>query len=700
MIPTLILWSHALTALLFGALAFVQLQQRGRHDARFAPGGELPIGTAPGTAAPWPHVAFVIALVTTSLWALAVAGIDPRDVVTRLVASLRDVAWLGFMVALMRRDRTGNHALSAVYFIVMALAGTTALLSIAQTIQMDRGASDAVAAAMHVFQMMGAVSALVLVHHLYQAAPAARGGIRLVVLALAAMWGVDLLIAGAGYVQGRSPAVLVLGRGLVMTGVAALFAVGVHRGGDWTLALSRPIAVRMLSVVALILYAGVTALATSVAASQAGPYARIAQTAIVFGATAAMLTLVSTPWLRAWTKVKIAKHLFRHRYDYRAEWQRFTETLGRPGTGAERLAIRVVKAVADLTESPGGLLLVPDGAALSTDAAWNWACDVDGPPDAALARYLGAESRIVELDKVRAGDAPAPELASVPDWLRACPDAWAIVPLVHGGALVGAIVLARPPVDRALDWEDFDLLRVVGRQAASYLAEDRAHAALADAARFDEFNRRFAFILHDIKNLVSQLTLVARNAERHADNPDFRVDMVATLKDSSDRMTALLARLSQHGPLRDEPLQPIDAAAIVARVAAVRRGQHPIEVRGGSAIALGHAARLEQVLGHLVQNAIEASAPDAQILLATQTVGDRIAIDVIDRGSGMTPGFVRDQLFRPFASSKPTGFGIGAFEARQLVHAMGGALDVVSREGEGTQFRIRRPAAASLEVAA
>src|SRR3546814_20309556 len=64
----------------------------------------------------------------------------------------------------------------------------------------------------------------------------------------------------------------------------------------------------------------------------------------------------------------------------------------------------------------------------------------------------------------------------------------------------------------------------------------RAQGALADARRFDEFNRRFAFILHDIKNLVSQLSLVARNAERHADNPDFRADLIATLQESAGRM--------------------------------------------------------------------------------------------------------------------------------------------------------------------
>ncbi|MCK8457445.1 MULTISPECIES: XrtA/PEP-CTERM system histidine kinase PrsK [Sphingomonas] len=679
MITTLVLWSHALAALSFGALALAQVRR---------PSGQ------------WPHAAFVIALAATSLWALAVAGIDTRDVATRIVISARDIAWLGFMLALVRRDRAGNYALGAVYFVVMALAGTAALLAIAGRMGLDAEALRAVETARTVFRMMSAVSGLVLIHHLYQAAPPSRGGIRLVVLALAAMWGVDLFVSAGVYFAMPWIPVSILVRGVVMTGVAALLVVGVHRSGDWTLALSRPITARALSAVALIVYAGLTALATSIAASYAGSYVRVAQTAIVFGATAAALTLLSTPWLRAWTKVKVAKHLFRHRYDYRAEWQRFTDTLGKPAVGADSLHARVVKSVADLTDSPGGLLLVHDGASLGPGATWNWFCAATGPQDETLARFLAGDARIVELDRVRAGTAPPADIASVPAWLHDCPDAWAIVPLMHGGTLAGAIVLARPPVDRALDWEDFDLLRVAGRQAASYLAEDRAHAALADAARFDEFNRRFAFILHDIKNLVSQLTLVARNAERHADNPEFRIDMVATLKDSSDRMNALLARLSQHGPVRGEPLQPVEVAAIVERVATSRRGQHPIAARAAPILALGHAARLEQVLGHLVQNAIEASGADDPVLISVEPVGDRIAIDVIDHGVGMAPGFVRDQLFRPFVSSKPTGFGIGAFEAQQLVHAMGGALEVVSREGEGTRFRVLLPAIASLEAAA
>ena len=676
MTATLILWGHALAAFVFAALASAQLRR---------PGGQ------------WPHRAFLTALLLTALWALAVAGIDARDVSTRIAESARNIAWLAFMLALVRRDRAGNVAIGAVYVVVMGVAGASALLAVVGLVNIHPEALRAIDSARLLFRMMAAISALVLVHHLYQAAPSARGGIRLVVLALGLLWGTDLLVFTTGYLQSSWPQSLIAARGFAMTGVGLLLVVAVQRSGDWTLSVSRPIAVRALSTVVLVIYAGLTALATNLADAYAGPYVRIAQTGIVFGATTALITLLSTPWLRAWTKVKVAKHLFRHRYDYRAEWQRFTATLGAPDDAP--LAQRIVKAVADLTDSPGGLLLVRDGAGLGLGMSWNWT-DAPHEQDEGLARHLADGTRIIELDRIRARTASQAEIASVPVWLCDRHDAWAVVPLVHGGSLTGAIVLARPPVDRALDWEDFDLLRVAGRQAASYLAEDRAHAALADAARFDEFNRRFAFILHDIKNLVSQLTLVARNAERHADNPDFRADMVATLKDSSDRMNMLLARLSQHNGARDEPLIPVDVAALVERVAKGRRAQHGIVVAAGDAFARGHAARLEQVLGHLVQNGIEASDPDVPIQIAVETRDGQIVIDVIDRGTGMSPAFVRDQLFRPFVSTKPGGFGIGAFEARQLVDAMGGTLAVDSREGEGTRFRIALPAAHAMEAAA
>jgi putative PEP-CTERM system histidine kinase len=224
---------------------------------------------------------------------------------------------------------------------------------------------------------------------------------------------------------------------------------------------------------------------------------------------------------------------------------------------------------------------------------------------------------------------------------------------------------------------------------ASYLAEARAQEALAEGERFDEFNRRFAFIMHDIKNLVSQLSLTARNAERHAENPAFRADMIATLKDSAGRMNGLLAALSQHHSGRAEALATVDLKALAERVAGHRRAQHPITVSGKAGItAHADAGQLEQLLTHLIQNAIEASGPNQPVGITIGGTPEAPAVTVFDTGCGMSPAFVREQLFKPFVSSKPGGFGIGAFEARKLAEAMGGSVSVTSREGEGTQFTV------------
>lgn len=676
----LILWGHALAALGFAALTLAWSRRAaavGLHSRML-----------------------VAALAVTALWALAVAGIGEADLVTRVVQSLRNLIWLAAMLVLVRRTGAGVAAVYALYAATATVSALAIGCALLETLPFAATTLATLADLRLIARMLAAVGGLILVHQLaFVGRERERGRIVLIAAAIATIWGLDLLVAAADWGWGASPGVVVV-RGFALTAATVLLAVPLQadRRG---LSLSHDVAMRLFVATAIAAYVGATLLATQVAGRYAGDAARVAQTAIVLGATTALMTLLSTPWLRAWTKVKVAKHFFDHRYDYRAEWQRFTATLGSPGEGADPLDRRIVRAMAELTGSPAGLLLIPAGMALEAGAAWHWP---EHPPeaaagDSALFAYLAATGRIVALDQVRRGDAPEGEGAAVPAWMCTQDEAWALVPLLHGTSLIGAILLARPAVDRALDWEDLDLLRVAGRQAASYLAEDRAHAALADAARFDEFNRRFAFILHDIKNMVSGLSLVARNAERHADNPAFRADMVETLKDSAARMNALLARLSQHHRSLPEPLQPVDVAVLAARLAGARRAQHVIEV-AGQGTALAQPGRLEQLLGHLLQNAVEASPTDAPITIGIATEGARVEIDVVDQGCGMSAAFIRDQLFRAFSSSKPDGFGLGAYEARELASAMGGTLTVTSREGAGTRFRVTLPAATALEAAA
>ena len=426
-----------------------------------------------------------------------------------------------------------------------------------------------------------------------------------------------------------------------------------------------------------------------------GNLAMSLQLGVVSAATVLGVAVIASARMRGWMRVMVAKHLFQHRYDYRSEWLRFTRTIAKPGGSDASLDQRVIRAVADMTDSPAGLLLTAgEGGRLELAARWQWpTAEVPGLAlSAAQCRFFEQQGYVADLDELRAGRASAEATAAVPQWLRDEPRAWALVPLLHFEQLVGMIVLARPPHPRKLDWEDFDLLRVAGQQLASYLAEHAGQAALAEAGRFEDFNRRIAFVMHDIKNLASQLSLLARNAEQHSDNPEFQRDMMITLRNSSDKLHALLSRLSRYGSSAIETLQPVAADQVAARVAAQFQALHNVQlVEAAPCRVAAQADSLEQVLVHLVQNAVDASPAGAPVFVRVACEGLGGVIEVLDSGTGMSPEFIRTRLFKPFDSTKSGGFGIGAYEARELIRAMRGRLDVESCEGLGSRFTIHLP---------
>ncbi len=200
--------------------------------------------------------------------------------------------------------------------------------------------------------------------------------------------------------------------------------------------------------------------------------------------------------------------------------------------------------------------------------------------------------------------------------------------------------------------------------------------------------------MHDIKNLASQLSLLARNAERHADKPEFRADMTQTLKISAGRLSDLLVRLSprERGPAAEPGRTLVEP--LLNEVAAEMRPRRALFVGCQAGLsAWAEAGAVRQIVQHLVANAIDASAPDTPVQVVAVAEQGRARIDVIDQGCGMTREFIRDELFKPFVSTKESGFGLGAFEALQLAQGMGGAIEVTSEPGKGSNFTLWLPLA-------
>lgn len=677
-------WGHALAAFMFAALVGWQITVRSGGARR---------------------VALTLACALTALWCLLVARYGAGGISSSVAKSLADAAWLGFLFALQPPIAAGRRrpVILAIY-ILLALLIVAAI--VIKLLPLAFYGSPRIQQGLFVsgqaLRILVTIGGLCLLHNLYTAAsPEARFGLGSPMLALAVMWGFDLNLATVAYLIDGWPMGLFALRGMLMVLIAPMLVTVSRLATLDRVRASRAAGFETLTLVLSGAYLAAMVLAARLLAV-VGYQRWLPQLTLAAAFLAFALSLFPSTRYRQRFKKALGRQLFHHRYDYRLEWRRFTETVGQPGEGALPLAERTVKAIADIFDCPGGLLMLrgPDSG-LEASARWNWQ-GLDAPMAAAgadLAAQLEAQGDVIEIARIRQGEEPA-ALPLIPEWIVAEDAAWALVPLIHFDRLVGAVLLERPREPRLLDDEDHDLLRVAGRQVASYLAEARGQEALSDARRFDEFNRRFAFIMHDIKNLVSQLSLLARNAERHADKPEFRADMIDTLRNSVGKMNDLLARLSQHHRARPDEPAPHSLRLLAEEVLRDRARAYPVRiVSADDVMATVDPDRFEQALGHLLQNAIDASTGEpVEIMIGRR--GLEAVVEVVDRGSGMSAEFIRSRLFHPFSSTKQGGFGIGAYEARAIIAGMGGRLDVQSREGEGSRFTITLPMAALLGATA
>jgi putative PEP-CTERM system histidine kinase len=252
-------------------------------------------------------------------------------------------------------------------------------------------------------------------------------------------------------------------------------------------------------------------------------------------------------------------------------------------------------------------------------------------------------------------------------------------------------VLATPRTAVKVDWEVRDLLKTASRQAASYLGQIRASEALLEARKFEAFNRMSAFVVHDLKNLVAQLTLMLRNAERHRDNPEFQRDMQTTVEHVVGRMNGLLMQLRAGATPVEKP-RLIALGPIVRRVCAAGPGRPPIALDlAAETIVVGHEDRIEHVIGHLVQNAVDATDRGGKVTVRVGRDETFACVEIRDTGVGMTPEFVRERLFKPFETTKTSGMGIGVYESSQYVAGLGGRIVVDSTPGVGTRVRVLLP---------
>lgn len=536
---------------------------------------------------------------------------------------------------------------------------------------------------------------LLLVEQLFRNVPGhARWGIKPICLGLAGIFAFDVYLYAEAFLFRQLDMDIWSVRGLVSAFIIPFIAVSAARNRDWTLniAVSRHVVFHSTTLLASGLYLLGIAGAGYFVRYFGGSWGRALQTIFLFGALLALGLVVLSGSLRSKLRVFLNKNFFSYRFDYREEWLKFTMALSAQDP---QLDIRqlTIKALADLVESPGGALWLRDGKGTLIPSARLNVPDVQQsePDSGSFARYLSASGWVININEYKATPEKYQSL-ELPSWVLETPNAWLIIPLVSLDELLGFVVLATPRTRFEINWEVIDLLKTAGRQAASFLGQMQSAEALLESKKFEAFNRMSAFVVHDIKNLVAQLSLLLKNAERHRDNPEFQADMYATVDHAVERMKRMLLQLRAGTEPIDKP-EAVDLGTVVKQVARTTSNQKPalnVEVEEGI-VALCHFDRMERVLGHLVQNAREAVTEDGKVWVRLGRKNGHACLEVGDNGHGMSAEFIRERLFKPFQTTKQSGMGIGVYESHQYISELGGKILVDSQPNVGTRVTLLLP---------
>ena len=649
--------------------------------------------------------ALTVAAVVSTAWLGLTAVAIYRDMsfLSYLLEPLRTFLWLLFLGYILRASVTeGNLARRRFRGARLMLAAFTVLLTMMVVFRIlagQEGASIMDVDLLYAGFLALSIIGLVLVEQIMRNSHVeSRRAVKYLCIGMGVIFAYDFyLYSHALLFRGLDMATWEV-RGFVNAMIVPVIGVAIAR--DPNLSLHIFVSRRMVFHTTALLGTGLYLLAMGLGGYYirvfGGEWGAVIQTIFLFGAGLILMVLLFSGRVRASLRVLINKHFFHYKYDYRDEWLRFIQTLSSGAPDDGHMCERAIHSLAEIIESPGGILWMRDiGKRYIPVASWqmevsdNFTVTADHP----LIEFMVSREWLIDLDEYERD----PELYNrlvIPGWMELLQRPWLVVPLIVHEKLIGFVVLARSPAQQHFNWEDSDLIKTAGRQAAVHLAQMESSHALAEAKEFEACSRMSTYVMHDLKNLIAQLSLVVTNAAKHKHNPQFMEDAINTVDNSVNKMHKLLAHLRSDTAQVHE-VEDIELCDMLGEVVETMSNGRPVPSLDCQARGIPLKAnpdRFSAIMGHLIRNAQDATPDEGRITVRLFGLGERAVIEVQDTGSGMDKEFIRTRLFRPFDSTKgKSGMGIGVYEARDYVHKLGGDIEVISRVGEGTTFRIRLP---------
>ena len=649
----------------------------------------------------WLTTFLIFASLMTAVWAGASVSVEwahlPRWTAD-LSATLKDGAWFALVLAVLYAAGHGNAVWRGLVGVTTVIIVLDALFS---ALAVDAGTVLGLPLDARVTGVATAVVGMILVENMMRNLSRDQvWGVKLLGIGLFGVVAYQLFVQLPEFLTNTPADGLAAALPLIFLLVLPLFVATAVRNPVSALRIhsSRRVVFHTTALICIGVLLQGAAIAAYYVRNYGGDNSSALSIVVGFGGIIVVAVGLASGSVRSRLRTFINENFFSYKFDYRLEWNKFIRALSASEDGD--LQLRVLRTLAELLDSPGGALWVfrerlhqyvpvahwsmraPDLAPLAVD-------------DPRLVGFNDEQCVFLELAS------PKTDHSTIL-WRELFPSAWLVVPLRYRGALIGIALIHKPRSDRKLDWEDENLISLMSLQLAAYLVQEETAQALADARQLEEFNKRFAFILHDTKNAIGQLSLLVSNVEQFGHDEEFRKDMVVTLRNSVQKLQGLLSQLCGDANARtaeNQSTQSVNIAAVVSRYVRDKRqfGLEVITPDDTSPIfaRLSDEQAFIGVLDHVVGNAIDAAPKGSPVTVRVGMVNGSIRVAVADTGAGMSPKFISDELFRPLRTTKMSGFGIGAYQAKEVMRALGGSIDVRSKVGEGTTVALSLPAAVS-----
>jgi hypothetical protein len=269
-----------------------------------------------------------------------------------------------------------------------------------------------------------------------------------------------------------------------------------------------------------------------------------------------------------------------------------------------------------------------------------------------------------------------------------------LIPLLIAGSWVGLLTIGKIKNGGTYDnQEDYYLLTAVAAHAASAINNAKLVEKEMENREMEAFNHVSSFMIHDLKNATSMLSMVTKNARKHLGDPDFQQESLETISHATEKMNKMILDLSSYRTGLNSHRENLDLNSLISQVVGgFEFTRVTIEKRLGDICPVwADADNMQKVIHNLLLNATDAVGGEGDIIITTGLNDGHVVVTVSDSGPGMSREFMEKFLFKPFKSTKKTGLGIGLYHCKCIVEAHDGKIDVWSEPGKGSTFSVYLP---------